>query len=79
MMVICWKSCVLPFYLDLEVKLESLRTAGTAVLAVCAVMGTTEESAIDDVDEILNIRDRMRKKVHCTLPSISKIQLVVYH
>ena len=55
------------FYLDLEHKLESLRTAGTAVVAVCAVMGTTEESAIDDVDEILNIRDRMRKKVQCTL------------
>lgn len=57
---------------DLEAKLESLRTAGTAVVAVCAVMGTTEESAIDDLDEILNIRDRMRKKeppldflVHC--------------
>ena len=56
----------MPFYLDLEVKLESLRTAGTAVLAVCAVMGTTEESAIDDVDEILNIRDR-RCSVHYLL------------
>ena len=55
------------FYIDLEVKLESLRTAGTAVMAVCAVMGTTEESAIDDLDEILKIRDRMRKKVQCTL------------
>ena len=55
------------FYLDLEDKLESLRTTGVAVLAVCAVMGTTEESAIDDLDEILNIRDRMRKKVQCTL------------
>ena len=54
------------FYLDLEDKLESLRTAETAVVAVCTVMGTTEESAIDDVDEILNIRDRMRKKVQCT-------------
>ncbi|XP_015765461.1 PREDICTED: uncharacterized protein LOC107344318 isoform X2 [Acropora digitifera] len=57
---------------DLEDKLESLRTAGIAVVAVCAVMGTTEESAIDDVDEILKIRHRMRKKnraldflVHC--------------
>ena len=55
------------FYLDLEDKLENLRTAGIAVVAVCAVMGTTEESAIDDVDEILNIRDRMRKKVQCTI------------
>lgn len=57
---------------DLEAKLESLRTAQIAVVVVCAVMGTTEESAIDDLDEILNIRDRMRKKeppldflVHC--------------
>ncbi|XP_067049281.1 L-tyrosine decarboxylase-like [Acropora muricata] len=57
---------------DLEDKLESLRTAGIAVVAVCAVMGTTEESAIDNVDEILKIRHRMRKKnppldflVHC--------------
>ena len=55
------------FYLDLEDKLESLRTAGIAVVAVCAVMGTTEESAIDNVDEILKIRHRMRKKVQCTL------------
>ena len=62
------------FYLDLEVKLESLRTAGTAVMAVCAVMGTTEESAIDEVDEVLNIRDRMRKKVQCTqLANMSEI------
>ena len=67
MMVSYWKGCVLSFYIDLEVKLESLRTAGTAVMAVCAVMGTTEESAIDDLDEILKIRDRMRKKVQCTL------------
>ena len=66
-MVSYWKGCVLSFYIDLEVKLESLRTAGTAVMAVCAVMGTTEESAIDDLDEILKIRDRMRKKVQCTL------------
>ena len=36
-------------------------------MAVCAVMGTTEESAIDDLDEILKVRDRMRKKVQCTL------------
>lgn len=76
MMVIYWKGFVLSFYLDLEAKLESLRTAGTAVVAVCAVMGTTEESAIDDLDEILNIRDRMRKKVQCTLltniPDISR-------
>ena len=66
-MVSYWKGCVLSFYIDLEVKLESLRKAGTAVMAVCAVMGTTEESAIDDLDEILKIRDRMRKKVQCTL------------
>lgn len=75
-MVIYWKGFVLSFYLDLEVKLESLRTARTAVVVVCAVMGTTEESAIDDLDEILNIRDRMRKKVQCTLltniPDISR-------
>ena len=54
---------MLSFYLDLEDKLESLRTAGTAVMAVCAVMGTTEESAIDNLDEVLNIREKMRKKV----------------
>ena len=67
MMVIYRKGCVLSFYLDLEDTLEKLRQAEIAVVAVCAVMGTTEESAIDDVDEILNIRDRMRKKVQCTL------------
>ena len=32
-------------------------------MAVTAVMGTTEESAIDDLHEILNIRDRMRGEV----------------
>ena len=66
-MVIYRKGCVLSFYLELESTLERLRQAEIAVVAVCAVMGTTEESAIDDVDEILNIRDRMRKKVQCTL------------
>ena len=66
-MVIYRKGCVLSFYLELESTLERLRQAEIAVVAVCGVMGTTEESAIDDVDEILNIRDRMRKKVQCTL------------
>ena len=29
-------------------------------------MGTTEESAIDNLDEVLNIREKMRKKVQWT-------------
>ncbi|MFO0858758.1 MAG: pyridoxal-dependent decarboxylase [Phycisphaerales bacterium] len=45
---------------DLERQLDSVRKEGNHVLAVVAVIGTTEEGAVDPLDEILNLR-RMRE------------------
>lgn len=41
---------------DLEAKLDQAEGEGKHVLAVVAVMGTTEEGAIDPVDELLDLR-----------------------
>ncbi|MFN5946074.1 MAG: pyridoxal phosphate-dependent decarboxylase family protein [Phycisphaerae bacterium] len=41
---------------DLEAVLQRVEDAGDHVLAVVAVVGTTEEGAVDPVDEILQLR-----------------------
>lgn len=41
---------------DLDATLDEADRAGEHVLAVVAVVGTTEEGAVDPVDEILNLR-----------------------
>ena len=33
------------------------------VISVISIMGTTEESAVDPLDEILKIRDQLKKQV----------------
>jgi glutamate/tyrosine decarboxylase-like PLP-dependent enzyme len=43
---------------DLERTLDRVQAAGDHVIAVVAAVGTTEEGAIDPVDEILNLRAR---------------------
>jgi len=43
---------------DLATKLDDVERAGTHVLAVVTVVGTTEEGAIDPVNEILDLRIR---------------------
>ena len=43
---------------DLENKLESIEKSGDIVLAVAAVVGTTEEGAVDPVNQILELRNK---------------------
>lgn len=43
---------------DLATKIDELEAGGNHVLAVIAVVGTTEEGAVDPVDEILSLRKR---------------------
>ena len=42
----------------LERVIDGLIAAGTPILAVVAVVGTTEEGAVDEVDEIVRLRER---------------------
>ncbi|MEZ5313564.1 MAG: pyridoxal-dependent decarboxylase [Thermoanaerobaculia bacterium] len=48
--------------------LERLASSRTPVLAVVAVLGTTEESAVDRVDEILAVRRRAERDLGLTFP-----------
>lgn len=41
---------------DLDAQLDAAETRGEAVLAVVAVVGTTEEGAVDPVDQIVELR-----------------------
>lgn len=43
---------------ELDKELDRLRGSGRHPLAVVAVVGTTEEGAVDPIDEILALRDR---------------------
>jgi glutamate/tyrosine decarboxylase-like PLP-dependent enzyme len=49
---------------DLERRLDEVGTDGRHVLAVVAVVGTTEEGAVDPVDQIVAIRDRRALEGH---------------
>ncbi|MGE0639938.1 MAG: aspartate aminotransferase family protein [Thermoanaerobaculia bacterium] len=48
--------------------LERLASSRTPVLAVVAVLGTTEESAVDRVDEILAVRRRAERELGLAFP-----------
>jgi glutamate/tyrosine decarboxylase-like PLP-dependent enzyme len=52
-------------YLDLRQELEKCVTKMIPVISVTAVIGSTEESAIDPLTEILDIREEFKKKVCC--------------
>lgn len=43
---------------DLDRKLDQIAKGGGRVVAVVAVVGSTEEGAVDPLDEILDLRDR---------------------
>jgi len=47
---------------DLETKLIAAHEAGRAVVAVIAIIGTTEEGAVDRLDAVLDLRARMEKQ-----------------
>lgn len=45
---------------DLEAKVRTLVAEKRPIIAVVAVMGTTEESALDPLTEVLSLRDKLR-------------------
>jgi glutamate/tyrosine decarboxylase-like PLP-dependent enzyme len=47
---------------DLEVYLDECYLSNKPVLTVICVIGTTEEGAVDNLAEVLALRDKMRKK-----------------
>lgn len=47
---------------DLELQLNRALAARNPVLMVVSVMGSTEESAVDDLDAVLALRDRFRSR-----------------
>ena len=51
------------FVVELRKMLEEKCRTRTPVLAVVAIMGTTEESAVDSLTDIFSLRDEMRAKV----------------
>lgn len=55
-----------PGYSSLSVLLDVLNEKlknHIPVISVISIMGTTEESAVDPLDEILKIRDQLKKRV----------------
>jgi len=48
---------------DLIDKLRECQEKEIPVLSVVPVIGTTEESAVDPLDKILEIRDRAKEEV----------------
>lgn len=46
----------------LEEKLEDCCKSKTPVYAVVAIIGSTEEGAVDELDKIVKLRDKMQKK-----------------
>ena len=60
----------------LRFELETSLATQTPVVAVVAVMGTTEESAIDPLSDIFALRDEFRKKVS-TLLLIKNFYLIL--
>ena len=51
-------------FLDLREELQKCVTNAIPVISVIAVMGSTEESAIDPLIEILAIREEFKRKVY---------------
>ena len=51
------------YCLDLKQELDYCVENGIPVVSVTAVMGSTEESAVDPLNDILSIRDEYKKKV----------------
>lgn len=47
---------------DLTLQLNRAQAARNPVLLVVAVLGSTEESAVDDLVEVLNVRERFRSR-----------------
>ena len=62
----------------LRLHLENSLATQTPVVAVVAVMGTTEESAIDPLSDIFALRDEFRKKVS-TLLLIKNFYLILWN
>ena len=50
-------------FVELEKSLEYCLEEKIPVLALVAIIGTTEESAVDPVSHIVAIREKFRKKV----------------
>ena len=59
-------------FIELGKLLENCLKENIPVLALVAIIGTTEESAVDPVDDILMIREKFRKKVSLILFSCYK-------
>ncbi|RPJ12013.1 MAG: tyrosine decarboxylase, partial [Deltaproteobacteria bacterium] len=47
---------------DLRKRIDELIRQSFPILAVVAVLGTTEEGAVDEIDKIVEIREHFRKK-----------------
>lgn len=56
-------SCCPSLFLELERTLKDKLKHNIPVITVLAVMGTTEESAVDPLTEILDLRQKFRTKV----------------
>lgn len=54
---------VLPLLSELERALREKLKQRIPVITVLAVMGTTEESAVDPLTEIVDLREKFRTKV----------------
>ena len=55
---------------ELKKILERKREKKIPVVSVVSIMGTTEESAVDPLADILDLREEMRVKVTCTVKAI---------
>lgn len=51
------------FYLELRERLQKCVDGAIPVISVTAVIGSTEESAIDPLTEVLDIREEFKRKV----------------
>ena len=54
---------VLHYFLDLNRVLTEKMEQEIPIITVVAVIGTTEESAVDPLTEILDLKQELRKKV----------------
>jgi len=54
---------VLHYFLDLNRVLTEKMEQEIPIITVVSVMGTTEESAVDPLTEILDLKQEFRKKV----------------
>jgi glutamate/tyrosine decarboxylase-like PLP-dependent enzyme len=60
---IFWSKNDVILWLDLRKELQTCVEKAIPVISVTAVIGSTEESAIDPLTEILDIREEFKKKV----------------